>query len=219
MTPPASNLAHPNISSVTPLDWTALGGVTSVKNQGSCGSCWAFAAVAHIEAKLLIRTEMSVDLSEQQLVDCTYTRSGCWGGWMTTAYRRIYTYNRGITTESDYPYTASYSGSCTKSGGVYKIKSYTSKARYSCPALIDAVRDAPVAVALCASGWSGYSSGVFNNCQNCINHGVLLVGYSGAGEWRIKNSWGTSWGDNGFMTLPSGDSCRICKWSTDVINF
>lgn len=193
--------------------------VTSVKNQGSCGSCWAFAAVGHIEAKLLIQTEISADLSEQQLVDCTYSRSGCRGGWMSTAYRHIYSSNRGIATESEYPYTASYSGSCTKSGGSFKIKSYTSRARYSCPSLIAAVNNSPVAVALCASGWSGYSSGVFSGCRNCINHGVVLVGYNANGDWKIKNSWGTGWGDNGYMTLPAGDSCRICKYTTEEVNF
>ena len=190
--------------------------VTPVKDQGSCGSCWAFAAVGHLESLFLIEAQVELDLSEQQLVNCVYSRSGCNGGWMSTAYRHIIYRNRGIQTESQIPYTASY-GSCTR-GGPYKIKSYTAKARYSCEGLLSGLNTGPVAVALSASGWGSYSSGIFSSCQTRINHGVLLVAVDADGNWRIKNSWGTGWGDSGFMWLPSGDSCRICKYSTELVS-
>ena len=130
---------------------------------------------------------------------------------MGTAYKHIIYGNRGIAEESKYPYTATYQG-CQFKGGPVKIKSYTGNARYSCDGLISAVTDRAVSVALSASGWGSYSSGVFTACQTRVNHGVLLVGYTSAREWIIKNSWGSGWGDNGYIKLPAGDSCRICKY-------
>ena len=87
---------HPIVSAFTPVNWKSKGKVTSVKNQGSCGSCWAFATVAAIESSRLIETNVRSDLSEQHLVDCVYDRSGCRGGWMSTAMRYIISNNRGI---------------------------------------------------------------------------------------------------------------------------
>ena len=190
--------------------------VTPVKSQGRCGSCWAFAAVGHLESLFLIEAQVKLDLSEQQLVNCVYSRDGCRGGWMSTAYRHIAYGNRGIATESQIPYTATY-GSCRK-GGPYKIKSYTAKARYSCEALLSGLNNGPVAVALSASGWSSYRSGIFSGCQTRVNHGVLLVAVDANGNWRIKNSWNTGWGESGFMWLPKGNSCQICKYSTEFVS-
>ena len=93
-------------------------------------------------------------------------------------------------------------------GGPYKISNYVVVS--SCTALSNALSARPVAVSVDATNWSPYKSGVFNNCKTSINHGVTLVGVKG-GNWIVKNSWGTTWGDSGYITLASGNTCAICS--------
>ena len=102
------------------IDWTTKNGVTKIKNQGSCGSCWSFAATATSESWSLIKTKLTYDLSEQQLIDCSgsYGNQGCNGGWPSSALK--YIVDKGLTIESAYPYVARQQ-SCQKSGGTYRI--------------------------------------------------------------------------------------------------
>lgn len=167
-----------------------------VKNQGSCGSCWAFSAVGAIEASRLINLGDDTLLSEQQMVDCVYQNrsgyptSGCAGGWMDNVYNLIIKDNNGIAKAEDYPYTGSYVDCPNGFGGPIKIRSYAESARYSCSSLRDLVKQGPVSVALCASPIQSYSHQVFSGCSSScsINHAVLLVGYTSSGYWILKNS-------------------------------
>lgn len=188
------------------VDWTTKGAVSRVKNQGSCGSCWAFSAVGTLESWALLNNRQ-VDLSEQQLVDCSgkYGNAGCNGGYN---YQGLaYVKDHGITDQNSYPYVAK-TQHCQKEGGDFKINSVQS-AR-GCDALVTAISARPVGVSADATNWSKYSSGVFTNCSTHLNHDILLVGVSD-GYWKIKNSWGTGWGESGFIRLARGNTCGICQ--------
>lgn len=190
------------------VDWTTQGKVTPVKNQGQCGSCWAFSAVGVLEAWFLFKGQ-NLNLSEQQLVDCSRPQGnqGCNGGWPHSALSYIQA--NGITTSAAYPYVAK-DQACKTQGGAYKISGYTS---YSgCPGLSSQINNSPVSVTVDATNWSPYRSGVFTNCATGINHAVLLVGVIG-GAWKIKNSWGTGWGEAGYIRLGSGNTCGVCAYA------
>ena len=162
-------------------NWATEGVMGPVKNQGNCGSCWAFTAVGVIEAAFKIKNSNSVVLSEQQLVDCDAHSSGCNGGWMTTAFE--YSMSFGLTTNAAYPYTATQ-GSCTKIGGAYKIKSYAELKMGDCKAMISYLDRSPLSVGLLVTNeWFQYRSGVFScpswvNGNYGVNHGVTAVGYT-----------------------------------------
>ena len=166
-----------------------------------------------MESAYLIKSNKTLDLSEQQLVDCVYARSGCNGGWMGTAYRQII--ERGIETETNYPYTKKYSGSCLISGGPIKLNKYKTSKRDKCGILRRWTKRTPLAVALAAGGWGDYDQGVFTDCQTSVNHAVLLVGYDKRRNWIIKNSWGASWGEDGYMTISRKNDCKICQYGGD----
>jgi C1A family cysteine protease len=189
------------------IDWTTQGKVTDVKNQGQCGSCWAFSATAALESGLLIAGQNKL-LSEQQLVDCSraYGNQGCSGGWMDSAFQ--YIIDHGITTQDEYPYVAR-NQVCAKDGGDVKISGFVDV--QGCDNLENALSARPISVAVDASVWSQYRGGVLSNCGTAINHGVLLVG-SNADFWKIKNSWGTTWGEKGFIRLSKGNTCAVCSY-------
>lgn len=194
------------------IDWSAVGKVTPVKNQGQCGSCWAFSATASIESAYLLQDNTSVSLSEQQLVDCSrsYGNQGCNGGWMDSAFDFIIA--KGITDTATYPYVAR-DQSCKVATGGYKIAAYVDTD--GCTDLLNSLSARPISVAVDATNWSPYRSGIFTNCAKNVNHGVLLVGATDD-YWRIKNSWGASWGDQGFIRLgrsaSNSDTCAICQY-------
>ncbi|GAA0138803.1 hypothetical protein Leryth_005995 [Lithospermum erythrorhizon] len=204
------------------IDWTKNGAVNPVKDQGTCGSCWAFSAVAAIEGITEIKTGTLLSLSEQELVDCDVGKDdeGCNGGYMEKAYQFIIS-NGGITTETDYPYTGK-DGTCDSNklkDLSAKITGYKTVPSGDESALEAAVANQPVSVAIDASGYEFqfYSSGVFSgNCGNTLNHGVTIVGYgidiSGAKYWLVRNSWGTKWGDQGYIKMQrqSGKQGGIC---------
>lgn len=139
----------------------------------------------------MIKDRKTFDLSDQQLVDCSssYGNQGCNGGWPANAMK--YIVDKGITTESLYPYVARQQ-TCKTTGGSFKIAGIVTVSN-TCSALTTSIAVQPIAVAVDATNWSKYSSGVFNNCSTSLNHAVLLVGIV-AGNWKIKNSWGTAWG-------------------------
>jgi len=192
----------------TSIDWTTRGAVTGVKNQEQCGSCWAFSSTGSIEGAYEIKTGKLNSLSEQQLVDCSssYGNMGCNGGLMDNAFKYVIA-NKGLCSESAYPYTAT-TGTCkTSCSIVSSITSYQDVAQNSESALQSAVALQPVSVAIEAdqSGFQFYSSGVFDGtCGTNLDHGVLAVGYgtqSGKDYWKVKNSWGASWGMNRYILM------------------
>jgi len=192
------------------VDWTTKGAVTAVKNQGQCGSCWAFSTTGSTEGANAIAGKGLVSLSEQQLVDCSgsYGNQGCNGGLMDQAFQYIKA-TGGLCTESSYPYTAQ-DGTCKSScKRVHTITGYTDVTRDSDSALAAAVAQQPVSVAVEAdqSSFQLYSGGVMTgSCGTNLDHGVLVVGYGEDGQkyWKVKNSWGASWGEAGYIRLGRG---------------
>ena len=151
----------------------------------------------------------SLDLSEQQLVDCSRPQGnqGCNGGWPSSALKYVQSY--GITSESQYPYVAK-DQACKTQGGSFKISGQSSLS--GCAGLTNGINSSPISVTVDATNWSTYGSGVFNNCRASINHAVLLVGVVN-GNWKIKNSWGTGWGEQGFIRLAAGNTCGVCAYA------
>ncbi|KAG8365527.1 hypothetical protein BUALT_Bualt18G0114300 [Buddleja alternifolia] len=206
-----SSFRYANVSAVpSSMDWRKKGAVTGIKDQGQCGCCWAFSAVAATEGINQLKTGKLISLSEQELVDCdTSEDEGCNGGLMDNAFEFIIG-NHGLTTESNYPYEGS-DGTCNskkESSSVAKITGYEDVPTNSESALLKAVANQPVSVAIDASGndFQFYSSGVFTGeCGTELDHGVTAVGYDktsdGTKYWLVKNSWGSSWGENGYIRM------------------
>jgi len=199
------------------IDWVSKGAVTPVKDQGRCGSCWAFSATAAIEsyAKLSGKYGLEV-LSAQQINSCDKRDGGCNGGNTETAYEYVKGAG-GIEKNSDYPYTSGggSTGSCKfeRSKIAVTIKGYHSVSRGE-SALKNALNDGPASLCLAASSWQSYRGGILERCDNQVDHCVQGTGYSGSSYWRIRNSWGTSWGESGFIRLAQGKD--LCKVSDDT---
>lgn len=198
----------------TSVDWSTKGAVTPVKNQGQCGSCWSFSATGALEGAWFVSRKVLANLSEQQLVDCSTKQGnqGCNGGLMDYAFQYVID-NKGLTTEAAYPYKATGPNAC-KTGLplVVTAKGFTDVPTNSQIALMTAVAKQPVSVAIEADqdSFQFYSSGVLTKpCGTNLDHGVLLVGYgtqSGLDYYKVKNSWGTTWGQNGYILLGRGQS-------------
>lgn len=203
------------------LDWRAKNGVTGIRDQGNCGSCWAFGTLGSFESLLMIKQDTTVDLSEQHLVSCNNSGYGCNGGW----WAHDMLVDPGAVLESDFPYVASD----VPCGGPYNYPFKLTGWGYvdgedQVPS-IEKIKDAvynygPLSVAVyVGSAFQAYTGGVFdrdeapsNGFFSCVapskvNHAILIVGWDDSKEaWIIKNSWGDGWGENGFMYIKYGTS-------------
>jgi len=207
----------------TSIDWIASGAVSAVKDQGSCGSCWAFSTVGSLEGAYKIKNGALKTFSEQNFVSCDNrstggTDLGCHGGLMDSAFEWAQK-NKGVCSEADYPYTSGETkkngdceeSKCTKDAKVAPV-SWTDVKPNSDDAMMSALAVGPVAVAIEAdeAAFQLYKSGVFTaSCGTSLDHGVLATGYDVDSEskiayYNVKNSWGDSWGMNGYIRLAKG---------------
>jgi len=210
------------------VDWRNQGAVTPVKNQGQCGSCWSFGTTGTMEGAHFIATGNLVSLSEQNLIDCSTAQynQGCNGGRADWAIEYIIA-NKGIDTEASYPYTGE-DGTCNynpaNSGAT--ATGWQQTATGDETALQIAVATiGPIAVAISVDdAWANYQSGVYTDstCPNDaddLDHEVLVVGYgtlSGQAYWIVKNSWGASWGANGYILMARNNN-NMCGIATDAV--
>ncbi|KAB7503953.1 Cathepsin K [Armadillidium nasatum] len=210
------------VSAPDSIDWRQYGYVTGVKDQGQCGSCWAFSSTGALEGLNFKYTGNLISLSEQNLVDCVTSNAGCNGGWMDASFSYV-TSNGGIDTEASYPYQAA-DGSCRYNPNTIgaTCNGYTDIGYGDENGLKEACgNNGPIAVAIDASrtGFSYYGGGIYydNTCDpNYLDHAVLVVGYGnegGSDYWLVKNSWGTGWGQAGYIQMArnAGNNCGIAS--------
>merc|ERR1719385_113638 len=218
-----------NMDPPSSVDWRTKGYVTKVKNQATCGSCWAFSTTGSLEGQHFKASQKLVSLSEQQLVDCSKAEGnkGCKGGLMDNGFKYIIK-NGGIDTEESYRYTAKTGKTCKAKEGTQgaTMSSFKDVKRGSITALEIAVATiGPISVAMDASHMSfqHYKKGIYKEpkCSSIrLDHGVLAVGYGSgladAGDyWIIKNSWGTTWGDKGYFKIVKSEK-NMCGIATQA---
>ncbi|XP_028785125.1 zingipain-2-like [Neltuma alba] len=208
-------------------DWRTKGAVTPVKNQGRCGGCWAFSATGAMEGINQIVSQRLLELSEQQLISCS-TSNGCKGGWYVNGFKYVIN-NGGIASEKAYPYTANDSA-CNPKAAENTIATidgynYWRHKPISESSLRCYVYKQPISVSIYASShFMRYKSGIFNgddcsgissSCKH--NHAVLIVGYGSTSDgqdyWIVKNSWGTTWGQSGYILIKrnTGATRGVCN--------
>jgi hypothetical protein len=199
------------------IDWTGIY-TTPVKDQGYCGSCWAFSATEQIESDFMRQHGEEIILSTQQINSCDTSNGGCNGGRVEKAFNYA---EGGLETEANYPYTSGKSGvtgTCKSNSNKYvvKTKGYTTvssnaSGERSMASYVGST--GPLSVYVDAETWSSYTGGIMSVCGKTIDHCVQVVGINtSGGYWKVRNSWGTSWGESGFIRLRYGtNTCAIAS--------
>jgi len=224
---PSSNIALP-----LAVDWRSRGVVSSVKDQGRCGSCWTFAAAQTLESHYALAHGYLGELSMQHILDCTPNpdkcggTGGCDGGTVELAYQTLMDNGvGGLATEWTYPYRSYYAANFTcgfnksRTPVAAEVASYVTLPTNTYKPLLAAVATkGPIAISVDASSWKAYESGVFNGCNQTnpdIDHAVQLVGYGTDPKlgdyWLVRNSWGPKWGEAGYIRLKrSAGEEKLC---------
>jgi len=206
------------------VDWRKRYKVSSVKNQGQCGSCWAFSSVGAVESAWAIKHNILYNLSEQELIDCSSENNGCEGGSMDLAFQ--YIIENGLCSNISYPYTAEDEQCNNTCKSLVQISNYSDIIPNQEKMLMRAVQHQPVSVAIQANkrSFQMYKSGIYSDpdCGFELDHGVLLIGYGydkkyDMDYWIVKNSWSDSWGENGYIRIQRNinDSRGLCGIAMD----
>jgi len=228
-TAPVSGVSEPSPSVPSTWDWRDHNAVTPVKDQGQCGSCWAFSATEAIESAWILKghaTPSTVNLAPQQIVDCDTIDGvqGCNGGETESAYDYIVQAG-GQDSAKSYPYTAK-NGVCEfkPADVVAKISGYTSYSKNEAALPTNLASIGPLSICLDAAHWQDYTSGVMTKLECCppvgmcqMDHCVQLVGYNQTAStpyWIVRNSWNTDWGVQGYIYLEM--NTNTCGMANDV---
>merc|ERR1712232_1407622 len=211
---PTQHVEMPKLNTaVMAVDWSTRSDIVNpVKNQGSCGSCWAFGAMGSLEPSWALATGTLHNLAEQQLVDCDTYSSGCSGGLSRYSFSGYYK-SHGACSTASYAYTAR-DGTCKDTSCNVLIPSGVvmgySQISGTTSALQTALMSRPLKVSVYGdSVWQGYNSGIANptTCYSGTNHAVMAVGFDAGSYWKIRNSWGQGWGEAGYIRLTQTSSC------------
>jgi len=202
------------------VDWRTKGAVTAVKDQGQCGSCWAFSATEAIESYFFLAKGSLVELSPQQITSCDKVDGGCNGGWPYRAYQYVKSAG-GMELARDYPYTSGggQTGTCkfvsSKVVAGSGLTGYTSIQK-SESQLQAALNNGPASVCVAADAFQSYRGGILKSCPGQIDHCVQAVGYDSTNNyWIVRNSWNTNWGEQGYIRIEMGqDLCQIAQDAT-----
>jgi C1A family cysteine protease len=216
----------------TAIDWRARGAVTGVKNQQQCGGCWSFSTTGNIEGQWFLAGNPLTSLSEQELLSCDTTggNNGCDGGLMDYAFQWLINSQQGtIVTASSYPFVSGDGAvpSCSLSGTTpgATISSYNDLAQDESQIAAYVYDNGPVSIGVDAASFQTYTGGILTDCQyngpNSLDHAVLIVGYDDTVSvpyWIVKNQWGTSWGESGYIRLAKGSNqCGLADAATSSI--
>jgi len=231
---PSKHLMKRNVTKVHPaakaqsIDWNAKGVLTPIKNQGQCGSCWAFSATEQLESQYKQKYGTLKELSPQQITSCDTTCAGCGGGNPIEAWGYVSGFG-GQELASDYPYTSGVTGqtgTCSSNaadiaedvGSTYSLIASTPSQESN---MLAQIQESPMSVCVDATLWQTYQGGVItasSGCGTSIDHAVQATGYNAEGNyWIVRNSWGESWGENGFVWVEYGANvCGITDQATTV---
>jgi C1A family cysteine protease len=214
----------------TSYDWRQHGAVTAVKNQGDCGSCWAFSATEGVESAWFLAGNTIIKLAPQQIVSCDNNDDGCDGGDLPTAF--AYVKSKGLEDEQDYPYTSGNSGdsgSCDYQSS--DVKAHITGFRYATQSgnetamLVALLAHGPLSICVDAETWQDYNGGIIKHgCGDSLDHCVQITGFNSTSGstpvpyWIIRNSWGSDWGINGYLYVERNkDECGVSDEATYVV--
>ncbi|KAL4464666.1 hypothetical protein ABPG74_011227 [Tetrahymena malaccensis] len=204
------------------VDWRNSGALNPIQNQGQCGSCSTFGTAGVLESFNFLKNKQLIKFSEQQLLDCAkqagFDTYGCDGAWQKEYFK--YAIKYGIVQGNSYPYVG-YQTACKNTSSLPKY--FPQSFKFINPNASDvktAISQGPISVTVDASTWSSYSGGIFNGCNSNIqlNHAVIAVGYDTEGNYIIRNSWGTSWGEKGYMRLSANNNCGVLTSVIQVVS-